>query len=169
MKLHASHRIFASCTLLFLAAVPRQVLAQSAALPKQLESARALLDKYNDVVVAVYDGFYSTIGCIEYPKGASEGSMKYAPGGMGVHLLNMGNVGPTLDPLWSSTAIQPIAGSETTNVLLWIGYFYGPGALILYLSGLAHGLLARPARPEPVVVAEPIEEPEQEQRTVVVG
>lgn len=78
-------------------------------------------------------------------------------------------VGPTLYPLWSSTDIQPIAGSETTNVLLWIGYFYGPGALILYLSGLAHGLLARPARPEPVVVAEPIEEPEQEQRTVVVG
>ena len=78
-------------------------------------------------------------------------------------------VGPTLYPLWSSTDIQPIAGSETTNVLLWIGYFYGPGALILYFSGLAHGLLARPARPEPAVVAEPIEEPEHEQRTVVVG
>jgi hypothetical protein len=77
-------------------------------------------------------------------------------------------IGPTLYSLWS-TDVRPIAGSETTRVLLWIGYFYGPGALILYLSGVAHGLLARPACPEPVAVEEPVEEPVEEQRTVVVG
>lgn len=112
MKLHASLRIVGSCALLLIAAVPRPVLAQSAGLPKQLESARALLDKYNDVVVAVHDGFYSTIGCIEYPKGASEGSMKYAPGGMGVHLLNMGNVGPTLDPAKPQVLIYEPVGDK---------------------------------------------------------
>jgi hypothetical protein len=61
------------------------------------------------------------------------------------------------------------------NALLWIGYFYGPGALLLYLSGVSHGLLARPLRAEPLrgepVLAEPLEETETEaeQRRVVVG
>jgi len=70
--------------------------------------------------------------------------------------------------------VQPTGDSEGMNALLWIGYFYGPGALLLYLSGIAHGLLARPRRGEPVVaepMAEPMEdaETEGEQRRVVVG
>lgn len=109
---HVSHRIVASCALLFFAAIPRQASAQKPALPTQLESVRALLDKYNDIIVAVHDGFYSTIGCIEYPKGASEGSMKYAPGGMGVHLLNMGNVGPALDPAKPQVLIYEPVGDK---------------------------------------------------------
>ena len=48
--------------------------------------------------MAVRDGYFSLLGCIAYPKGASEGSMKYVAGGMGVHFLNPANVGPALDP-----------------------------------------------------------------------
>jgi len=68
------------------------------ALPPELVSARAALDKYRDPIVAVHDGYLSTLGCIEYPNGGGEGTMQYPPGGMGVHFLNMGLVGPTLDP-----------------------------------------------------------------------
>jgi hypothetical protein len=71
---------------------------EPAALPAALAAARAALDKYRDPIVAVRDGYFSTVGCIEYPKGGGEGEMPYAPGGMGVHFLNMGLVSATLDP-----------------------------------------------------------------------
>ena len=72
--------------------------AAVAPLPPDLAQARAALDKYRDPVVAVHDGYFSTLGCIEFPDGGSEGRMQYAPGGMGVHFLNLQLVGPTLDP-----------------------------------------------------------------------
>lgn len=102
----------ASLALLVVAGAPREGEAQKPALPAQLDSARAVLDKYNDIVVAVHDGFLSTVGCIEYPKGASEGSMPYAPGGMGVHLLNMQNVSPTLDPAKPQVLIYEPVGDK---------------------------------------------------------
>jgi hypothetical protein len=67
-------------------------------LPPELETVRTTLDKYRDPVVAVHDGYLSTVGCIEYLEGGSEGTMAYAPGGMGVHFLNLQLVGPVLDP-----------------------------------------------------------------------
>ena len=66
-------------------------------LSPELERARAALDKYNDPVMAVHDGYLSSVACVEYTKGG-EGSMEYVPGGMGVHFLNLQNVGATLDP-----------------------------------------------------------------------
>ena len=85
-----------------LLAVPGSSLAAQAGakpgLSPELEQARAALDKYRDPVLAVHDGYFSTIGCIEYPEGGREGTMQYAPGGMGIHFLNMQLVGPTLDP-----------------------------------------------------------------------
>lgn len=68
------------------------------ALSPELEQARAGLDKYRDPVLAVHDGYFSTLGCVEYPEGGGEGTMPYAPGGMGVHFLNLQLIGPTLDP-----------------------------------------------------------------------
>lgn len=68
------------------------------AVPAELETARTMLDKYDDPIVAVHDGYLSTLGCIEYPDGGGEGTMPYAPGGMGVHFLNPQLLGPTLDP-----------------------------------------------------------------------
>jgi len=68
------------------------------ALPPELEGVRTALDKYRDPIVAVHDGYLSTVGCVEYPSGGGEGAMQYAPGGMGVHFLNLQFIGPTLDP-----------------------------------------------------------------------
>ena len=96
-----------------LALVASQVArAQNAAIPAELQSVRALLDKYNDPIVAVHDGFLSTLGCVEYPKGASEGGMQYVAGGMGVHFINMGNVGPTLDPAKPQVLIYEPVGDK---------------------------------------------------------
>jgi hypothetical protein len=75
--------------------------AQTSALPKvspELEQVRAALDKYQDPILAVHDGYFSSVGCVEYPAGGHEGTMPYAPGGMGVHFLNLQLIGPTLDP-----------------------------------------------------------------------
>ncbi len=83
---------------LFVAVAPQLVQAQGPALSPELQTVRKGLDKYNDPIAAVHDGYYSTLGCISYPNGGGEGAMKYKPGAMGVHFLNMGYVGPTLDP-----------------------------------------------------------------------
>lgn len=64
----------------------------------ELAAAKASLEKYKDPVMAVHDGYLSTLGCIDYPKGSQEGSMAYKPGAMGVHFLNLGYIGPTLSP-----------------------------------------------------------------------
>ncbi len=72
--------------------------AGPADLPPELASARALLDKYRDPIVAVHDGYLSTLACLEFPTAWSEGEMRYSAGGMGVHFLNPGNIGPALDP-----------------------------------------------------------------------
>ena len=68
-----------------------------------IAAVRAALDKYKDPVVAIRDGYLSTVGCIDFPGGTSEHAehgmtMNYKPGAMGVHFINMGLVGPKLDP-----------------------------------------------------------------------
>ena len=69
----------------------------------EIAAVRAALDKYKDPVVAIRDGYLSTVGCIDFPGGTTEHaehgmSMNYKPGAMGVHFINMGYVGPKLDP-----------------------------------------------------------------------
>jgi hypothetical protein len=84
-------------------------------------------------------------------------------------------LGPSLYPLWNpGDQIQPISTSETTTALLWIGYYYGVGAFVIFLSGLAEGLVARRAR-VPVVATstdEPVTEPvgttDESERTLIV-
>ena len=98
--------------ILLLVAASRLAVAQSATLSPELQSVRKLLDKYNDPIVAVHDGFYSSVGCISYPNGGGEGAMKYAPGAMGVHFLNMGNVGPKLDPSKPQVLIYEPVGDK---------------------------------------------------------
>lgn len=95
------------CALLSIAAGP--VAAQQPALSAELQGARSLLDRYADPILAVHDGFLSTLACVEYPKGAAEGTMQYAAGGMGVHFLNLQNIGPELDPSKPQVLIyQPV-------------------------------------------------------------
>ncbi len=82
-----------------LAFPPGLVTAQQApALSPELAKVREALDHYRDPIRAVHDGYFSSLGCIEYPHGGHEGAMQYPPGGMGVHFLNLGAIGPTLDP-----------------------------------------------------------------------
>jgi hypothetical protein len=57
-------------------------------LPPEAEAVRAALEKYRDPVAAVHDGYFSTLGCVHY-----------AEGGMGIHFLNTGLIGPVPDPM----------------------------------------------------------------------
>jgi hypothetical protein len=97
---------------LLLTVAPHVARAQAKPLTPELESVRKLLDKYNDPIAAVRDGFYSSLGCISYPNGVVDGSMKYPKGAMGVHFINMGNVGPKLDPAKPQVLIYEPAGDK---------------------------------------------------------
>jgi len=81
-------------------------------LAPELEPLRAALDKYQDPIVAVHDGYFSTVGCIAYPNGGGEGRMPYAPGGMGVHFLNMQLVGAPIDSLKPQVLIYQPDGDK---------------------------------------------------------
>lgn len=83
----------------------------STALPPELQRARAALDKYQDPVVAVHDGYLSSVACVEYLQGA-KGHMEYTPGGMGVHFLNLQLIGPTLDPAKPQVLIYEPVGDK---------------------------------------------------------
>ena len=107
-----SAAITTACLSLTIALAPGNAVAQGVALSPELESIRKQLDKYNDPIAAVYDGYFSTLGCIEFPKGGTEGAMQYKPGGMGVHFLNMANVGPTLDPAKPQILIYEPVGDK---------------------------------------------------------
>ena len=63
-----------------------------------LSAAKAALAKYSDPLMAIKDGYFSTLACIDFPAGAKDGPIEYPPGAMGVHFLNPGNIGPNLDP-----------------------------------------------------------------------
>ena len=63
-----------------------------------INAVKAALDKYKDPIVAIREGYLSTLGCVDFPTGGSEhGGMEYKPGAMGVHFINMALVGPKLD------------------------------------------------------------------------
>jgi len=83
------------------------------ALPASLIATRAALDKYQDPIAAVRDGYFSTVGCVDYPKGGEgEGQMAYKPGGMGVHFLNPALIGPKLDSLKPQVLIYEPVGDH---------------------------------------------------------
>jgi hypothetical protein len=105
--------------LLVLLAVPNLAKAQakqagtamSPTLTPELVATRTLLEKYSDPLVAVRDGYFSTVACIDFPHGGQDGPVVYAPGAMGVHFLNTANIGPKLDPAKPQVLIyEPVAG-----------------------------------------------------------
>ena len=113
-----AHRA-AAAALAILSMVPRgdavgQESARNAApaLTPELQQLRLALDKYKDPIVAVHDDYLSTIGCIAYDNGGSEGTMPYAAGGMGVHFLNMQLIGKPIDPLKPQVLIYEPAGDK---------------------------------------------------------
>jgi hypothetical protein len=99
------------------AALPAALGAQAAAagphLSPELLAVRTALDKYQDPVVAVHDGFLSSLGCLTYAEGVSgHPGMNYKPGGMGVHFINMRNIGPVLDPARPQVLIYEPVGDK---------------------------------------------------------
>jgi hypothetical protein len=84
------------CVALVLGAGPAR--GQRPTLPSDLEQLRASLEKYQDPVVAIRDGYFSTLGCIDYPRPGGTGRVAYQAGAMGIHFLNPALVGPVPDP-----------------------------------------------------------------------
>jgi hypothetical protein len=99
---------------------PYSSAAQQPKLSPELTAVRTGLEKYRDPILAVHDGYMSLLGCIAYPKGGGEGTMAYAPGGMGVHFLNPQAVGPTLDPAKPQVLIyEPVGDSLRLVAAEW--------------------------------------------------
>jgi len=84
-------------TLLFLVAGPFAAIGDAQSLPPELEKLKSAFEKYQDPYVAVRDGYFSTVGCVEYPKGGGHGQVPYPAGGMGVHFLNPALIAPVVD------------------------------------------------------------------------
>jgi hypothetical protein len=74
-------------------------------LPQELVSVRQALEKYQDPIVAVRDGYFSTLGCVEYPTG-----------GMGIHFLNPAHIGPVPDPLHPQILVYEPVGDRLVLV-----------------------------------------------------
>jgi len=81
-------------------------------LSPDLQAARLALAKYSDPFAAVKDGYFSTLACIDFPMGMTDGSVEYPPGAMGVHLLNPANIGPKLDPAKPQVLIYEPVGDK---------------------------------------------------------
>ena len=46
-----------------------------------ITAVRKALEKYKDPIAAVRDGYFSTVGCVDFPAGGTEhGAMEYKPG-----------------------------------------------------------------------------------------
>jgi hypothetical protein len=92
-------RITLLCTLVLATAIsPLPAVAQAKAGAPDLAAIRAALKKYEDPYVAVHDGYFSSVGCVEIGKPGAPGQVAYKPGGMGIHFLNLSLVGPVPDP-----------------------------------------------------------------------
>lgn len=98
---HPTFAGLASIATILLLTAPAGAAAQDngpVELTPELRAVRTALDQYQDPIRAIHDGYLSTVGCIDFPNGGSEGEMAYVAGGMGVHFLNASLIGPQLDP-----------------------------------------------------------------------
>jgi hypothetical protein len=100
--------IVGSAFALFFLASALVVAESPEGITSELQKVRDALDKYQDPIVAVHDGYFSTVGCVEYPKPGAAGQVPYRAGGMGVHFFNVGLMGQ-LDPLKPQVLVyQPV-------------------------------------------------------------
>ena len=122
-----SHAMNGLCKLSLLAlaaslvAMPGTATAQGQpAMSAELTAARDALAKYSDPYVAIRDGFLSTLACVDFPKGAKDGPVDYPPGAMGVHFINLGNIGPKLDPAKPQVLIyEPVGDKLVLTAAEW--------------------------------------------------
>jgi len=87
-------------------------LSQAPALSPELEKVRAALEKYQDPVMAVHDGYFSTLACVEFIPGGPDRVQYGKPGGMGVHFLNPQLIGPVPDPAKPSVLLYEPVGDK---------------------------------------------------------
>lgn len=116
MVFHRLHRLTMLAAVASLLAIPaRPAHAQPSAASSataDLATAKAALAKYADPFVAIKDGYFSTLACIDFPTGAMDGTVEYPPGAMGVHFLNAANIGPNLDPTKPQVLIYEPVGNK---------------------------------------------------------
>ena len=94
--------------------------AAAAKLTPELMATKAALEKYQNPLVAIRDGYFSTVACIDFPKGGVDGPVVYPPGAMGVHFLNTSNIGPKLDPAKPQILIyEPVGGKLKLVAAEW--------------------------------------------------
>lgn len=90
--------------------MPAHLAIADEALPPELEKLKVALEKYKDPVVAVRDGYFSTLGCV-----------KYASGTMGVHFLNPALIGPEPDPMKPTLLVYEPVGDKLELVAVeWL-------------------------------------------------
>ena len=94
--------------------LPHEANAQMAASSSsaELATAKAALAKYADPFVAIRDGYFSTVACMDFPMGMKDGNVDYPAGAMGIHFLNAANIGPKLDPAKPQVLIYAPVGNK---------------------------------------------------------
>jgi hypothetical protein len=118
-----------------------------------VSAVRKALDKYKDPIVAVRDGYYSTVGCVDFSAGGMEhGSMEYKPGAMGVHFINMSLVGPKLDSTKPQVLLYEPVGDKL--VLTGAEWFVPTDVVKTAPSILGHQLMGPMEGHAPVMPAE---------------
>lgn len=101
--------------------IPAVAQEAKKSLSPELQRVRQALDKYKDPVVAVHDGYWSTLGCVTYPKAGEPGHAPYQPGGMGVHFVNFALIGQPLDPMKPQILVyQPVKGKLQLVAAEWL-------------------------------------------------
>jgi len=118
-----------------------------------IAAVKAALDKYKDPIAAVRDGYFSTVGCIDFPTGGSEhGSMEYKPGAMGVHFLNPALIGPKLDSTKPQVLLYEPVGDKL--VLTGAEWFVPTAVSKTPPSVLGHQLMGPMEGHPPILPAE---------------
>lgn len=118
-----------------------------------IAAVKAALDKYKDPIAAVRDGYFSTLGCIDFPAGGSEhGSMEYKPGAMGVHFLNPALIGPKLDSTKPQVLLYEPVGDKL--VLTGAEWFVPTAVSKTPPSMLGHQLMGPMEGHAPIIPAE---------------
>lgn len=86
----------------------------------ELDRVRAALDRYRNPLVAVHDGYFSTVACITYPAAGLAGQTPFPAGAMGVHFLNLSLVGQPLDTMRPQVLIyEPVRDSLRLVAAEW--------------------------------------------------
>jgi hypothetical protein len=135
------------------AQVKQQGKAAAGANATAIAAVKAALDKYKDPIAAVRDGYFSTVGCIDFPAGGSEhGSMEYKPGAMGVHFLNPTLIGPKLDSTKPQVLLYEPVGDKL--VLTGAEWFVPTAVSKTPPSILGHQLMGPMEGHAPIIPAE---------------